>query len=134
MRATERQRNAGNPAYGLTDHVFSAEKGGGGFGRWPLRVAEPGRVVGDQPRRLEIRAHLGDMPAHVRVIGEWLHVPFRLAGVDHRAEFVKRRLCDTQGKPEYTNPRTSSNSYGGTAAHRPSERPRRFPGASTRRG
>ena len=92
MRATERQRNAGNPAYGLTDHVFSAEKGGGGFGRWPLRVAEPGRVVGDQPCRLEIGAHLGDMPAHVRVIGERLGITFRLAGVDDPAQFVKRRL------------------------------------------
>src|SRR6516162_11581240 len=28
MRAAERQRHAGNATYGLTDHVFGAEKGG----------------------------------------------------------------------------------------------------------
>ena len=30
---------------------------------------------------LRVSAHLGDMPAHVRVIGERLHITFRLLGL-----------------------------------------------------
>jgi hypothetical protein len=97
MRAAERQRHASNPAYDLADHVFGAVKGGGGFRCRPLRVAEPSRVVGDQPRRLEIGAHLGDMPTHVGVIGERLGITLRLAAVNDSAWFVKRRLRNAKG-------------------------------------
>ena len=42
MRAAERQRHAGNPAYGLADLLFCAVKGGSGLRHRPLRVAQLG--------------------------------------------------------------------------------------------
>jgi hypothetical protein len=62
----------------------------------PFRVTEPSRVVGDEPRCFEIGAHLGHMPAYVGVIGERLSITFRLAGMDDLAQFVERRLRDTE--------------------------------------
>src|SRR5262249_20741045 len=75
----ERQCGTGDPAHRLANHVFGSVKRGRGFRRRPLRVAEPGRAIGDQPRRFEIGAYLGNMAAHVGVIrlfagGNWFEI------------------------------------------------------------
>ena len=105
VRAGEGQRRAGDMADRLADHVFGAIEGGGGCRGRPFRVAQPGRVVSDQSRRFELGADLGDVAAHIRVIGERLGITFRLSRVHDPAQFIEGRLRDAEinrgvGAPE----------------------------------
>jgi hypothetical protein len=63
----------------LANRVFRSVERGDRFLGQPFGVAEPGRMVGDEPRRFEIGAHLGDVAPHIGVIGERLGIAFRLA-------------------------------------------------------
>src|SRR5215472_16963457 len=50
-------------------------------------------MIGDEPRRLQLGADLGDMSADIGMVGERLSIAFRPARVDHLAQFVECRLC-----------------------------------------
>jgi hypothetical protein len=92
----ERECRAGDAADRLANHVFRPAEGGDRFRSSPLRVAEPRRAVGDQPRRFEIGAHVGDMAPNVGMMGERLSVTFRLAGVHDSAQLIERGLRDAE--------------------------------------
>ena len=97
----------GDPADRLAHHVFCAIQRRGCLRRRSLRVAEPGRAIGDQPRRLQIGAQFGNVATHIRMVGERLRVAVRLARM-HRpgaARRTPRRRC--RDTPPYTSPRTS---------------------------
>src|SRR6516162_643753 len=50
-------------------------------------------MIGDEPRRLQLGADLGDMSADIGMVGERLSIAFRPARVDYLAQFVECRLC-----------------------------------------
>jgi len=57
----------------------------------PRRIAQPGRVIGHQPRCLEGDAHLRHAPAHVRMVGERLHIAGRDPSLEHPGDFLVGR-------------------------------------------
>ena len=85
VRAAEGQRGPGDPADRLADPIFRTIEGGGRFRGRALRIAEPSRAVHDEPRGFEIGAHLGDVAAHIGVIGERLRITLRLARMHNPA-------------------------------------------------
>ena len=96
MGAAEGHGRARDPGHRFADEVLGAIERRQGRGRRSLGIAEPRRVIRQEPGGFQIDAHLRHVPAHVRMIGQGLGEAGRRSPPNGLDEGLVRRDGDAE--------------------------------------